>query len=122
MEWLIKEFEKLNIKGRDDFYTGLLMQEWPIWLNLVKNNRKINMVEVEFIASRRGFNPNEVKQLTRIRNFLNNNMGRIQSDLLQQAGFKKQGSKYIDPTNFKKYFYKSALNRLKMKLHLIIQF
>lgn len=56
---LDQELGKLNIVGRDDFYTHLLMQELPFWLHDIYAGKLIGKDEVISLILRRGFNEDE---------------------------------------------------------------
>jgi hypothetical protein len=113
-EWLQTEIDKLNIKGRDDFYTGLIWQEIPFWFEQVKLRRKIP--EIKWVSERRRFNEAETISLNRVRNLFNNNIGKVQADVLIAAGWTKRGRLFTDPINNKRYTQTRAFSKMRMRL------
>jgi hypothetical protein len=72
-----KELFKLNLVGRDEFYTHLIIQEYPLWVNQIIRGESIQKSEVDFLIKRRGFNKQEATNLRSLAKFLNTNSDSI---------------------------------------------
>ena len=69
--WLETELQKLDLDGRDDFYTHLITQEIPMWLPKIRKGDTIPDSEVYWLIKRRGFNKQEAEKLKALAAWLN---------------------------------------------------
>lgn len=76
---LERGLQLLKITGRDGFYTHLLMQEIPFWLQTIYAQRTIDKEEILILVKRRGFNRSEAAKLRTIVKWLNENAKRIRA-------------------------------------------
>lgn len=75
--WIEGELQKLDLDGRDDFYTYLITQEIPMWLASVREGKSVPADEVQWLIQRRGFNAAEATKLTNLAVFFNDNGAEI---------------------------------------------
>ncbi len=78
-KWLESGLSKLDLRGRDEFYTHLIVQEVPVWLSLIRQEREVDQSEVEWIVRRRGFNRIESARVRALAKFLNSNADEIRA-------------------------------------------
>lgn len=78
---------KLNLRGRDEFYTHLIIQEHPFWFNQIANGKLIEQSEIDWFIGRRGFNNEEIEKIKSMAIFMNEN-----SKLIIQINKMKQKS------------------------------
>lgn len=77
--WADQELEKLDLEGRDGFYTHLICQEIPMWLGQVREGEEVSADEVDFLINRRGFNADEAKKLRALAIWINTNQATIRN-------------------------------------------
>jgi len=69
--WLETELQKLDLDGRDDFYTHLITQEIPMWLSKIRAGGSVEDKEVYWLIKRRGFNEQEAEKFKHLAKWLN---------------------------------------------------
>jgi hypothetical protein len=75
----VEEFDEImnntDLSGRDNFYTHLIVQEIPGWVNSIgKTGEPLEAVEYEWLVPRRGFNEDELAKLKWLFDFFNMNV------------------------------------------------
>jgi len=69
--WLETELQKLDLDGRDDFYTHLITQEIPMWLSKIRAGGSVEDKEVYWLIKRRDFNEQEAEKFKHLAKWLN---------------------------------------------------
>jgi hypothetical protein len=76
-QWLL-DAQKLDVQGRDDFRTSLIVQEFPFWVEAIRSGYAlIAKSEVEALIKRRGFNKSEATKFRGLATFLARHAGQI---------------------------------------------
>jgi hypothetical protein len=72
--WVQEQLDKMDLEGRDEFHSYLILQELPFFYRNAIDGEK---VEVEWLIKRRGFNKDEAKKMRALADFFNNNGQKI---------------------------------------------
>lgn len=83
-EEFFQGLDDLIIAGRDDFYTQLMWQELPLWMNTVSEKGEVPPDEVKWLVSRRGFNSAEASKLVKLSLYLTQNVEVVKEICLRE--------------------------------------
>jgi hypothetical protein len=79
LDMLEEDVRKLDVKGRDEFHTDLMLQEIPFWIMAIHSGREVDKAEIRDLVRRRGFNKSEAFKFRRLARWFNDHADELRA-------------------------------------------